>query len=868
MDLSEWFPNYPALDNATFADHLFRKREFNELQMHEPQQHAWMLNHQTFVSRFLGPSTPYRELLYFATMGSGKTYAAIGTAETLMRHPESVLRRTLILVSNTHFQSKYYTDIANIVPDLYRVDGDAMELPMTREKTRRRRERARISQHYAIHTYETFFNTYRNGLQWAVQEYEGHFLVLDEVHHIVHAEHYAFYVAFLNALRIRKILLLTATPMRDHVSDMAYLMNLIVGGDVAPLCVDDAFVSAYFTSGSAILSNSALDRALRGRVAYVKTSSQMARSTYVGVSIGHLTVFPVVMGGQQLRVYRDVDEHDRGAVDTHVVQAALLVFPDGSIGDTGYRTYCAPDSNLLRQHLRNAPDPLVALQDMSTKYAHLVRYILGNPTKKIFVFNASVREGGCIALTHILHAFNIRHAFVSSMLQTADAMKARIAAFNDDLTNAHGQCIQVLIGSVQLSEGYTFRNVHAVHVLTAHWNCALLRQAVGRAVRHCSHTDPTTVVELYLYAAVTPMPDETSVDMRMYHMAQHKQDLMDTMERHIAACAVDSRVNATLHATLPMIVDTPLDERTYQLYHTDANVGASDLRDQWMTTLEKRDVVHLPPIRSLGIGRAIHQLVYGPTRMRLTDDMTIHMDASNNVLYTNVHTYSTSMHDSTFRDVSGEPTFAQILDTCCAERVQHQLDALAQCTPDRIQDLEGALPTDMRYQLLEDAVMRRMWESQLSSVDRHVLAVWKQYVHAIPSAFHQTVYVTCRAGDDNVIRMLDTTTSEWTSGDCAVYEPHVVSYLGLIERAVDMGMPYYVRYSQTGRGNLVAVDAAKRKTWRGVSCESLSLHALQALWNTVCRVIGRGGVTPEKKSLLIEDIVRMLVEDVQLVVYV
>ena len=119
--------------------------------------------------------------------------------------------------------------------------------------------------------------------------------------------------------------------------------------------------------------------------------------------------------------------------------------------------------------------------------------------------------------------------------------------------NKHGELIKVIIGSKASGEGISFFNVRQVHVLDPWDNYTRLYQAIGRAVRHCSHMGlPPEDRNVYVYKYCTTAPEgkeavkkfgketqyETADEMK-YRRTMKKDLVIKKIERVLKEIAID-----------------------------------------------------------------------------------------------------------------------------------------------------------------------------------------------------------------------------------------------------------------------------------------------------------------------------------------
>jgi hypothetical protein len=138
------------------------------------------------------------------------------------------------------------------------------------------------------------------------------------------------------------------------------------------------------------------------------------------------------------------------------------------------------------------------------------------------------------------------------MILTSDTqadINVLIRYFNHE-RNVNGDYCQVILGSKIISEGFTFKNVGIIHILTLHWNYTETQQAIARAIRYGSHrtlldraaATVHTGIPVYIYQHValpTQRSTENSIDFQMFAMAQRKDVAVRRMTRFLKEIAVD-----------------------------------------------------------------------------------------------------------------------------------------------------------------------------------------------------------------------------------------------------------------------------------------------------------------------------------------
>jgi hypothetical protein len=395
---------------------------------------------------------------------------------------------------------------------------------------------------------------------------------------------YNFYHTFLHAVANRKIMLMTGTPMRNYAHEIAKVMNLILPM-TQQLPTQETFDRLVFEQ-ERIRPDAMpmLVGAFQGRTSYLKNIDTTVRAVYQGEvldTLEYVRVVPSVMSEFQDGVYRTVYGLETAGLRQRSEQASLFVFPNGDIGNPGLRAY-KPDTqfnaawrDIWRTAAATEQTMLERVRQFSCKYASILEEILRHPQEKCFVFNESIMEGGALVFTECLRLFGFsavrkelppdaqpaRRFILLSTAVTDERNFARIIkSFNDD-RNRTGQYIQVLVGGIQISEGYTFKDVTQMHVAVPHWNFAVVDQAIARTIRFRSHHNVNAQVRIFLHVAL-PIDQEDappSIDMWTYRTAELKDIGIKRLERIIERASMDCAVNYTRNQTAANAEDNSRD---------------------------------------------------------------------------------------------------------------------------------------------------------------------------------------------------------------------------------------------------------------------------------------------------------------------
>ena len=296
IDLSKIKPAsrriYPdQVKDKDFAGSLNQKQEFFENRSQSVQktveeicpsdtQPFSLLPYQEYIANFMSPLTPFRGILIFHGVGTGKTYTSLaiaeGLKETLQKNPTPQQRRVLIIhVSNSinaTYRNALYRPRAEesekrngMRPGSLHVTSNSYYIDEGRDSLHRREKiTKKYEEYYEIVSGDAFMKkvlsfiedakssspkNWENVLKVALNdEYSNRVIIVDEVHGLkTHNDEavevddnleYRKFDALFDVLKFAeniRLVLMSATPMFDKPSEIVGLANLLLLNDRRPL---------------------------------------------------------------------------------------------------------------------------------------------------------------------------------------------------------------------------------------------------------------------------------------------------------------------------------------------------------------------------------------------------------------------------------------------------------------------------------------------------------------------------------------------------------------------------------------------------------------------------------------------------------
>ena len=550
---------------------------------------GWELIDSSKTKRFLlGDMT--------VTHNTGKTCSSIGVIEA-NKHK---FKGAVILAKNQGILKNYQKELVEKCTDgRYRPEGYEFM-----NDTRKSIHVNKLTRYYELYTFETFVKHLKKIKVNKIRKlYSNKIIVIDEVHNLrpqesdSDIETYNTIHMFLHSVTNAKVLLMSGTPMKDSVKEIATVMNLILPMN-KQLPTDKKFMTDFFVSEQNELYSvkpekvNELKEIFKSHVSYLKSVVQGVDKNFIGRILPGFSNFVLdshTMGEYQTRVYKKAREKDianKIPWYTNSRQASLFAFPDEKYGVVGFKKYISRNTRspimykmnptlIIALRGGNQADSLERLKKYSMKYYTTVKYILDAKEKgeNTFVYCEFIEGSGLILLALILTSiFNFviakgtetgletngrsRIAFISGKTTKPNKIRRLIDTFNRD-DNATGDIINVILGSKVLTEGYTLNNIRHEIILTPHWNYSETEQVIARGYRIGSHRAlieqgvvERPVVNIYQLVSI-PEPgtsndgdnNKNSVDLILYKLSENKDVSMRRVERLIKESAFDCVFN-------------------------------------------------------------------------------------------------------------------------------------------------------------------------------------------------------------------------------------------------------------------------------------------------------------------------------------
>lgn len=586
------FKAYPELHDEKFFNKLLSKKEIIENKYTKSSNSTKRLSdkslesHQRFVRTYMGPATPYRSLLLFHQTGTGKTGAAVAIAEA---NKHFFSKPTLVMAKNVTIADNFRSELSKEMfsNDSYLSQEERNILiagPSYKQKEVTKLLNKRIKENYEFVNFGMFANRVLGATKkvdnkstrkkvpekYLIKDLSDRIIIIDEVHNITRTDTFKALTKVLKNSIGYKIILLTATPAFDRISEFPLIINLLQHPNEPKITnIKDLFdekpldflgknsnINPAFSIP--IINNTGkntISKFIKGKVSYIKTGTDnfptvLPQGSNLTSSKGSLIVYKCKMSKHQYEQtikaiksdLKDKEKRDVGYKNTS--DASTLVYPDNTYGSKGFNNN-TKNNTFNKDTEKELKDNL---EKYSSKFYHIIQNLKSNKGTS-FIYSEYVNKGGLEILTMILELFgyskygslNNKPKYTVLEGKVSEANRIKFLKIFNSPNNIDGSQISILLGSPALSEGITLKNVRQIHIVEPPWNMSTVEQVKGRAIRNYSHEDlpeKDRNVKLYLYTATSPN-NEPTIDIVKYLVCQEKDKAIKEVEHIFKLNAVD-----------------------------------------------------------------------------------------------------------------------------------------------------------------------------------------------------------------------------------------------------------------------------------------------------------------------------------------
>lgn len=267
--------SYPEQNDPHFQQKMYKKREFyyhkipsrpvltdyQDIKKFRDMAcggNFRLRSQQSLLSNFLNPDTPFRGVLIYHGVGTGKTCSAIAIAENFKDQVKKYGTKIHILVSGPLIKENWRDEIIKCTKETYLKDAGTNVGFIDEQEKQKRIKQAKLlaQQYYKIMSYRSFYKKVLgqkisdkkfgddiHGKKKYKKTAEGDFerdvaldkidslnntlLIIDEAHNITDNEYGNAVQKIIEQSKNLKVVLLTATPMINFADEIIQLINYL-----------------------------------------------------------------------------------------------------------------------------------------------------------------------------------------------------------------------------------------------------------------------------------------------------------------------------------------------------------------------------------------------------------------------------------------------------------------------------------------------------------------------------------------------------------------------------------------------------------------------------------------------------------------
>ena len=370
---------YPDPKDKNFQSKIYRKREFyynrlsnrDKLETYQDIKEVRdtvcsgftsLREYQLFLSNFINPDTPYKGVLVYHGTGSGKTASAIAIAEKFKDMVQKYNTKIYVLVNGPIIKENWKNELILATGETYLKIKDKNALIGDAEMEKLKKDAlAEAMQYYKFISYRSFYKKvlgekiaetvigddqkvkkkYRKTEDGQyerdisvdrIYDLDNTLIIIDEAHNLTGNFYGEALKKIIKNSKNLKVVLLTATPMKNLADDIIELVNFLRPVDM-PMMRDKIFTSDknyemdFKEGGLEYLKNMS-----RGYISHLRGADPLTFATMVekgkiapGLKFTRITACK--MKPWQKKVYEDITIGSDDSLDRNSEAVANFVFP-------------------------------------------------------------------------------------------------------------------------------------------------------------------------------------------------------------------------------------------------------------------------------------------------------------------------------------------------------------------------------------------------------------------------------------------------------------------------------------------------------------------------------------------------------------
>ena len=554
--------SYPVVSDNNFNDKFTKKfRSYKIPDKKKPFRQICFPSvyelqpQQKLLAQVINPNSPYKGILVFHNIGSGKTCTAITMCEQWKGKKRIVWVCPASLIGNTRDELRSPCTGTTYVSKKERKLLKQLD-PSDKEYLRIIRESdKKIDKYYNIYSYNKFVKLIKtNKLRL-----RNTLLVVDEVQNMISdgGIYYQYLHQAITESTGTHTVLLSATPIYDSITEIPLLLNLLPISKKFPTAGKFIREYTYTKEHRTYTEHRAqnLDKFKKNIQGFISYFPGAPSYTYPEKKIHYVRSY---MEPFQYKAYQAAQRKERKKHKGKLVIDGQLGKLSSSffLGTRLMSNICFPNKKINQDAIDSLDGIKIEnLQKYSIKFYKVFKKIK-QAERSVLVYSNFIRFG-IESFAKVLEEngyINFQDGqkknktFAIFSGNESREYKNKIRNTFNNINNKYGESIKIMLLSPSAAEGVSFLNISQLHILEPYWNMSKIYQIMGRGVRFCSHknlTKDNRVVDIYIYKAVHDN-EKISIDEYILKIADKKDGLIKEFERAMIEASIDCELNKNL----------------------------------------------------------------------------------------------------------------------------------------------------------------------------------------------------------------------------------------------------------------------------------------------------------------------------------
>lgn len=555
-----------------------------------------LFSYQKLLELYMGDSSPYRGILLYHTLGSGKTITAINVADSLDMETVVLLPKSLMI--------NFIEEVITFIPEFNRnKEYDTMTADERRKYDKQLYKKVK-------HKYKFISSNSGKSAQKiselgsvevasmeanmakfikTTNTLDNKLLIIDEVHNLIvnmidaNAVNGARILSMIMEAKNLKLIFLSGSPVVSDPFELGIMFNLLRGYlgkekfTAFPENYEEFYKYFVDSEKNTIKNKEIFQERIVGLVSYYDATFDDAREIFPEKLKPIIVRVPMSSYQWKLYIkYRTMEQDEERKIKFAKTSFVKLINtkPKRST-KTSFRakTRQLSDFTLPENHDKTIDKQILKkltekhLTTDLKKYGPKIKAIIDNITKvqgSAFVYSQFISLEGIGVLSRAMefHGWNNynttkktgKDTFAIFSGNTSDNMRMEIISVFNQPKNKDGSRIKVLLATATAAEGINLKNVRQVHIMEPYWHANRLDQVIGRAIRTNSHQDlpkEDRTVQTFIYLAVPPkdsdmmsaLNERLTTDEHLFFNAQRRRELLTHFLNAMKEMAIDCQIN-------------------------------------------------------------------------------------------------------------------------------------------------------------------------------------------------------------------------------------------------------------------------------------------------------------------------------------